>query len=140
MVFVEGSIGKRSFLLINFMSRQSLQASGFFSYLQLIRQALRGEERDHTAGSLKLAIFMLAVPMILEMFMESIFAVVDIYFVSRLGKEAVSTVILTESFLTILYSAAVAFSVGATAIFPGGLVKKILKKQLGQEHRPLILD
>jgi putative MATE family efflux protein len=59
---------------------------------------------------------MLAIPMILEMLMESVFAVVDIFFVGKLGKEAVSTVVLTETFLTLLYSAAVAFSVGATAI------------------------
>lgn len=87
------------------------------SYIfSIIKQALRGEEHDYTAGSLRLAIFMLAVPMILEMCMESIFAVVDIFFVGRIGKEAISTVVLTESFLTILYSAAIAFSVGATAI------------------------
>lgn len=85
-------------------------------WIHLIKQALRGEEHDYTAGSMRLAIFLLAVPMILEMMMESVFAVVDIYFVGRLGKEAVSTVILTESILTLLYSAAIAFSIGATAL------------------------
>ena len=84
--------------------------------LGLLKQALKGEEHEYTSGSLRLAVLMLAVPMILEMFMESIFAVVDIFFVGKLGKEAVSTVVLTESVLTILYSAAIAFSVGATAI------------------------
>lgn len=82
----------------------------------LIKQALKGEEHDYTTGSMRLAIFLLAVPMILEMMMESVFAVVDIYFVGRLGKEAVATVILTESILTLLYSAAIAFSIGATAL------------------------
>ncbi|WP_206609825.1 MATE family efflux transporter [Paracnuella aquatica] len=85
-------------------------------WMGLIKQALRGEDHDFTTGSLKRAIFMLAIPMILEMMMESVFAVVDIFFVGKLGKEAVSTVILTESILTLLYSAAIAFSVGATAL------------------------
>jgi putative MATE family efflux protein len=85
-------------------------------WASLIKQALRGEDHDFTSGSLRRAIFMLAIPMILEMMMESVFAVVDIFFVGRLGKEAVSTVILTESVLTLLYSAAIAFSVGATAL------------------------
>lgn len=82
----------------------------------MIKQALRGEEHDYTTGSMRQAILLLAIPMILEMMMESVFAVVDIYFVGRLGKEAVSTVILTESILTLLYSAAIAFSIGATAL------------------------
>lgn len=82
----------------------------------LIKDALRGEEHDYTQGSLKKAIFLLALPMILEMMMESVFAVVDIYFVGKLGKEAINTVILTESVLTLLYSAAMAFSIGATAM------------------------
>ncbi|MES2688760.1 MAG: MATE family efflux transporter [Bacteroidota bacterium] len=82
----------------------------------LIKDALRGEEHDYTQGSLKKAIFLLAIPMILEMMMESVFAVVDIYFVGKLGKEAINTVILTESVLTLLYSAAMAFSIGATAM------------------------
>lgn len=82
----------------------------------LIKDALKGEEHDYTKGSLKKAIFLLALPMILEMMMESVFAVVDIYFVGKLGKEAINTVILTESVLTLLYSAAMAFSIGATAM------------------------
>jgi putative MATE family efflux protein len=85
------------------------------SALTIFIQALRGEEHDYTTGSLRMAIVMLAIPMILEMVMESVFALVDIFFVGRLGKDAVNTVILTESILTILYSAAIAFSIGATA-------------------------
>lgn len=98
------------------MSQPTLRASKPLYLYDLFKQALRGEEHDYTAGSLRKAIFMLAIPMILEMFMESIFAVVDVYFVGRLGKEAVSTVVLTEAFLTLLYSAAIAFSIGATAM------------------------
>src|SRR6476661_730860 len=97
------------------MSR-TISYNRVLSFWSLLKNAIKGEEHDYTAGSLRLAIFMLAIPMILEMVMESVFAVVDIFFVGKLGKEAISSVILTESFLTILYSAAIAFSVGATAI------------------------
>lgn len=90
--------------------------TGQISAWALIKGALLGEEHDYTQGSMKKAIFLLALPMILEMMMESVFAVVDIYFVGKLGKEAINTVILTESVLTLLYSAAMAFSIGATAM------------------------
>jgi len=98
------------------MSQPTIPVRRVPHILGLLKQAFKGEEHEYTSGSLRLAVLMLAVPMILEMFMESVFAVVDIFFVGRLGKEAVSTVVLTESVLTILYSAAIAFSVGATAI------------------------
>lgn len=57
--------------------------------LSIIMQALRGEQQDYTVGSLRKAIILLAIPMILEMGMESIFAVVDLFFVGRLGKHAI---------------------------------------------------
>ena len=60
--------------------------------LQEIKDALRGDEHDYTQGNLKRAIFLLSVPMVLEMCMESIFAIVDIFFVSKLGAEAIATV------------------------------------------------
>src|SRR6478672_2997030 len=78
--------------------------------------ALKGEQQDYTKGSLRRAILLLAVPMIIEMGMESVFALVDLFFVSKLGKHAVSTVGLTESVLTIIYSIAVGMSMAATAI------------------------
>lgn len=81
----------------------------------LFRQALAGEGIDYTKGSLRRAIFLLAIPMILEMMMESVFAVVDIFFVGHLGKEAAATVGLTESVLTIVYSLAIGTSMAATA-------------------------
>jgi putative MATE family efflux protein len=90
--------------------------SKFTYYLSLIVKALKGEEQDYTTGSLRKAIFMLAVPMILEMGMESVFAVVDLFFVARLGKHAVSTVGLTESVITIVYSLAIGLSMAATAM------------------------
>lgn len=82
----------------------------------LFVRAVRGEQQDYTKGSLRKAIFLLAVPMIIEMAMESVFALVDLFFVSRLGKHAVSTVGLTESVLTIIYSIAIGMSMAATAI------------------------
>ena len=86
--------------------------SYFFSFLG---KALKGEELDYTKISLRKAIIMLAIPMIIEMGMESVFAIVDIFFVSKLGKHAVSTVGLTESVLTLVYSIAIGLSMAATA-------------------------
>jgi putative MATE family efflux protein len=86
------------------------------SILSLIRDALKGEAHDFTSGSLRKAILLLAVPMIIEMGMESIFALVDIFFVGKLGKHAVSTVGLTESVLALVYSLAIGVSMAATAV------------------------
>jgi putative MATE family efflux protein len=86
------------------------------NYFSLIRQSLNGEEKDYTTGSIRRAVILLAIPMILEMCMESVFAIVDIYFVSHLGKHATSTVGLTESVITIVYSIAIGISMAATAM------------------------
>lgn len=86
---------------------------GFFSYF---REALNSGHQDFTQGSIRKAVFMLAIPMILEMCMESVFAVVDIFFVSKLGADAAATVGLTESFLTLIYSIAIGLSMAATAM------------------------
>jgi putative MATE family efflux protein len=90
--------------------------SKFQSVYNLIRQALKGEHIDYTEGSIRKAVILLAIPMMLEMIMESVFAVVDIYFVSHLGKHATSTVGLTESVITIVYSLAIGISMAATAM------------------------
>jgi len=81
-----------------------------------LKTSLKSEHQDFTTGSIRKAIFMLAIPMILEMCMESVFAVVDIFFVGKLGPNAAAAVGLTESFLTILYSVAIGLSMGATAM------------------------
>ncbi len=83
---------------------------------RVVRQAVNGEEQDFTKGSIDRAIVLLAIPMILEMAMESLFAVVDAFFVSRISVQAVATVGLTESVLTLVYSIAIGLSSAATAM------------------------
>lgn len=83
---------------------------------KLFRKALQGEEQDFTKVNIKTGIFLLSVPMILEMIMESLFAVVDIFFVGKLGDDAVATVGLTEAVLVIIYSVGVGISMAATAM------------------------
>lgn len=84
--------------------------------INAIKLSLNGEEQDYTQGSIPKAVFLLAVPMILELSLESVFAVVDMFFVSKLGENAIATVGLTESFIMIVYSLAIGLSTAATAI------------------------
>ena len=99
------------------MSAQPGQKESTFSKLTLVlRQALSGHQQDYTSGSIRRAVILLSIPMILEMSMESVFAVVDIFFVGRLGTAAVATVGLTESVLALVYSLAIGLSMAATAM------------------------
>lgn len=82
----------------------------------LLVEAVRGSDRDYTVGPVGPALVMLSVPMVLEMAMESLFAVVDVFFVSRIGADAVATVGVTESMLTIVYTVALGLGIGATAV------------------------
>jgi Na+-driven multidrug efflux pump len=86
------------------------------SIWQELKNTLKGTDADYTKISLKRAIFLLAIPMILEMVMESAFAVVDIFFIGSLGASAVATVGLTETYLFLLYSIAMGLSMAVTAI------------------------
>src|SRR5499427_4637590 len=81
-----------------------------------VRESLRGTHQDYTTGPIGRSIILLAIPMVLEMCMESIFAVVDIKWVSYLGPDAMATVGLTESMLTLIYALAIGLSIGATAM------------------------
>jgi putative MATE family efflux protein len=81
-----------------------------------LREAVRGSQQDFTGGPIGRALLLLAVPMVLEMVMESVFAVVDVFFVSRLGAEAVATVGLTEAMMTLVYTVSIGLSIGVTAM------------------------
>jgi len=86
------------------------------SIYSIIKQSLNGEEQDFTQGSIPKAVVLLAIPMILELSLESVFAVVDMFFVSKLGQNAIATVGLTESVIMLVYSVAIGLSTAATAI------------------------
>ena len=86
------------------------------SLLSEIKAALRGTDADYTEGPLRRAIILLAVPMVLEMVMESLFAVVNIFWIAKLGADAVASVGLTESVLSVIYALAMGLSIGVTAM------------------------
>jgi putative MATE family efflux protein len=81
-----------------------------------IREALAGSHQDFTTGSLNRAILLLAIPMVLEMVLESLFAVVDVFWVGRIGANAIATVGLTESMLTLVFAVAMGLSLSTTAM------------------------
>ena len=97
-------------------TRQERTADAPSGIWPTLKEAIRGSAIDYTTAPVGRAVVMLAVPMVLEMAMESIFAVVDVFWVAHLGADAVATVGLTESMLTMIYTAAMGLSIGATAL------------------------
>ena len=95
---------------------RSSSSSSPASIARDVRDALRGVRHDYTAGPIGRAIFLLAIPMVLEMVMESLFALSDVFFVSRLGASAVATVGLTESMMIIVYTLAMGLAISGTAV------------------------
>lgn len=98
------------------MSQPTIYKSKRLLFFSLLKKALRGGEYDYTKGSIRQAIILLAIPMILELSLESVFAVVDMFFVGHLGENAIATVGLTESVISIIYSVAIGLSTAATAV------------------------
>lgn len=100
------------------MTQEITSTSAVSRFFALLKQSLNGENIDFTQGSIRRAVILLAIPMMLEMAMESVFALVDLYFVGHLENSsfAVQTVGLTESVLSIVYSIAIGMSMAATAV------------------------
>ncbi len=94
-------------------NNQKISISQFFKYLKI---AVTGKQEEFTSISIRRAVFMLSIPMILEMMMESIFAIVDIFYVSQVSVNAVATIGLTESVITLVYAVAIGLSMAATAV------------------------
>jgi putative MATE family efflux protein len=106
------------------MSSQKLSIKQFFKYFKI---AVTGKEQNFTSGSIRKAVFMLSIPMILEMLMESIFAIVDIFYVSQISVNAVATIGLTESVITLVYAVAIGLSMAATAVVARRVGEKDIK-------------
>jgi putative MATE family efflux protein len=109
------------FIIFNmlFMQDQTItKTSSKQSYWSFFKEAVRGENQDYTSGSIRRSVFLLAIPMILEMILESVFALVDLYFVGELKESdrARQVVGLTESVITIIYAMGIGVSMAATAL------------------------
>jgi putative MATE family efflux protein len=105
---------------------QSTYTNKLFHFWSLLKQSFKGGEHDYTQGSIREAIVLLAVPMILELVLESVFAVVDMFFVGKLGSAAIQTVGLTESVVTIVWTVAIGLSTAATAV---------VARRIGEKNR-----
>ena len=101
------------------MTETTLEKNLFSRIFSIVKQAIKGDESfDYTSGSIKKGVILLAIPMVLEMLMESVFALVDLYFIGHLEQSsyAIQAVGLTESVITIVYSIAIGISMAATAV------------------------
>ena len=101
---------------MNSKNRMIKTGSNFKSFFRDVAEAVSGTDQDFTEGRLSRAILLLSIPAVLEMVMESVFVIVDIYFVSKLGADAVATVGLTESMVTIIYAIAIGLGTATTSM------------------------
>lgn len=108
-------------------------------FFQDLLTAVKGTHNEYTTGSINRAIFMLAVPMILEMVMESLFAVVDAYWVGRIGTDAIATVGLTESVMMLIYAVAIGLSMATTAMVARRIGEKKPKEAADAGVQAIIL-
>ena len=121
------------------MGQQSNYISYLSKFIKNFKIAISGSEKEFTTGGLNRAIFMLSIPMILEMVMESLFAIVDIFFVSRVSTNAVATIGLTESVLMIIYSVAIGLSMATTAMVARRTGEKKLKKAANAGFQSILI-
>src|SRR5664280_730385 len=103
---------------------RSIKGKIFSSFFSDVKEAISGSEQDFTEGKLSRAILLLSIPAVLEMVMESIFVIVDIYFVSKLGANAVATVGITESMVTIIYAIAIGLGMATTSMVSRRIAEK----------------
>lgn len=108
-------------------------------FLKEISDAIKGTEADYTSISLRKALMLLSIPMVLEMSMESVFTIVDIYFVSKLGSDATSIVGLTESMLSLIYAFGIGFAISATAIVSRRIGEKNSRKAANAAFQTLLV-
>lgn len=120
--------GKSKYIKQGFLSSFS---KGFVSLIRDLKEAIAGTDKDFTSIPLRKAILLLSIPMILEMLMESVFAVVDIFFVSKLGADAVATVGITESIMTLVYALGFGLSISTTAL---------VSRRIGEKRQDLAAE
>lgn len=118
------------------MQSNKISLKQFITYFKI---AITGKEQEFTSGSIRRAVFMLSIPMILEMLMESIFALVDILYVSQVSVNAVATIGLTESVITLVYAVAIGLSMAATAIVARRVGEKDIEKASRASVQVIIL-